>query len=51
MFKKKYDALIPEGWLLQQTVKNWKINAKDRIGLLLNSCADCIGAEKVLPYE
>jgi serine/threonine-protein kinase HipA len=31
--------------------KNWKLNIHDRMGLLLNSCSDCIGAAKVIPYE
>lgn len=38
-----FDGLIPEGWLLNIAVANWKINARDRFGLLLNLCNDCIG--------
>ena len=38
-----FDGLIPEGWLLGVVTKNWKINQKDRFGLLLASCRDCIG--------
>lgn len=30
-----FDGLIPEGWLLDLAEKNWKLNARDRIGLLL----------------
>ncbi|MEH6659274.1 HipA N-terminal domain-containing protein [Leeuwenhoekiella marinoflava] len=38
-----FDGLIPEGWLLDITHKNWKINPRDRMGLLLATCRDCIG--------
>jgi serine/threonine-protein kinase HipA len=39
-----FDGLIPEGWLLSIVVKNWKINERDRMGLLITVCKDCIGA-------
>ena len=42
-----FDGLIPEGWLLNIAEKNWKINYKDRMGLLLMCCKDCIGAVSV----
>lgn len=42
-----FDGLIPEGWLLNLAEKNWKINYKDRMGLLLTCCKDCIGAVSV----
>jgi serine/threonine-protein kinase HipA len=42
-----FDGLIPEGWLLDIAEKNWKINYKDRMGLLLSCCKDCIGAVSV----
>ena len=38
-----FDGLIPEGWLLYIAQKNWKINPRDRMGLLLTTCRDCIG--------
>lgn len=38
-----FDGLIPEGWLLDIVIRNWKINPKDRFGLLLVSCKDAIG--------
>lgn len=38
-----FDGLIPEGWLLNIAHKNWKINPRDRMGLLLTTCRDCIG--------
>lgn len=42
-----FDGLIPEGWLLDLAEKNWKINYKDRMGLLLVCCNDCIGAVSI----
>lgn len=38
-----FDGLIPEGWLLNVITHNWKIDPKDRFGLLLVACKDCIG--------
>jgi serine/threonine-protein kinase HipA len=46
-----FDGLIPEGWLLDIAEKNWKINYKDRMGLLLTCCKDCIGAVSVVKNE
>ncbi len=42
-----FDGLIPEGWLLDIVAKNWKLNPRDRMGLLLACCRDCIGAVSV----
>ena len=42
-----FDGLIPEGWLLDITVKNWKLDVRDRMGILLTSCSDCIGAVSI----
>lgn len=42
-----FDGLIPEGWLLDIAQKNWKLNPRDRMGLLLACCKDCIGAISV----
>lgn len=42
-----FDGLIPEGWLLMVVEKNWKLNPRDRMGLLLVCCKDCIGAVSV----
>ncbi len=42
-----FDGLIPEGWLLEIAEKNWKINPRDRMGLLLKCCRDCIGAVSI----
>ena len=38
-----FDGLIPEGWLLDVVVRNWKINPSDRFGILLVACKDSIG--------
>ncbi|TRX20536.1 hypothetical protein FNW25_13690 [Flavobacterium franklandianum] len=46
-----FDGLIPEGWLLDLAERNWKINYKDRMGLLLTCCTDCIGAVSVVNNE
>ena len=42
-----FDGLIAEGWLLQIAVENWKIDRRDRMGLLLAVCEDTIGAVEV----
>ncbi|MDA3953590.1 MAG: HipA N-terminal domain-containing protein [Bacteroidales bacterium] len=44
-----FDGLIPEGWLLDIAEKHWKIDERDRMGLLLTCCNDCIGAVSVKP--
>ena len=44
-----FDGLIPEGWLLDIAEKNWKIDVRDRMALLLACCKDCIGAAGVEP--
>ena len=38
-----FDGLIPEGWLLDVVSRNWKIDVRDRVGLLLVACRDAIG--------
>jgi len=43
-----FDGLIPEGWLLNLTQKNWKIPKNDRMALLLTICQECIGATHVI---
>ena len=42
-----FDGLIPEGWLLDIAQKNWKIDLRDRMTLLLACCKDCIGAVSI----
>jgi serine/threonine-protein kinase HipA len=46
-----FDGLIPEGWLLDIAEKNWKLRPRDRMGLLLACCKDCIGAVSVHPVN
>lgn len=46
-----FDGLIPEGWLLDIAEKNWKINNRDRMSLLLACCKDCIGAVSIQPIQ
>lgn len=46
-----FDGLVPEGWLLDIAEKNWKLSARDRMGLLLKTCRDCIGAVSIEPME
>lgn len=46
-----FDGLIPEGWLLNIAVTNWKINPRDRFGLLLSLCKDTIGCVSVISKE
>ena len=46
-----FDGLIPEGWLLEISVKNWKLDPRDRMGLLLAVCRDCIGVVSITPGD
>lgn len=46
-----FDGLIPEGWLLDIAERNWKIDTRDRMSLLMTCCKDCIGAVSVHPSE
>ncbi|MBC7565701.1 MAG: HipA N-terminal domain-containing protein [Pedobacter sp.] len=46
-----FEGLIPEGWLLDIATKNWKLNANDRMGLVLACCANCVGAVSVEPVD
>ncbi|MBO4739389.1 MAG: HipA N-terminal domain-containing protein [Bacteroidales bacterium] len=46
-----FDGLIPEGWLLDISAKNWKLDPKDRMGLLLTCCRDCIGAVSIETFS
>lgn len=42
-----FDGLIPEGWLLDIVSRSWKVDTRDRFGLLLVCCRDTIGAVSV----
>jgi serine/threonine-protein kinase HipA len=44
-----FDGIIPEGWILAIAEKNWKLNPRDRMGLLLACCRDTIGAVSIEP--
>lgn len=46
-----FDGLIPEGWLLDIAERTWKLDTRDRMGLLLACCRDCIGAASIRPIE
>lgn len=46
-----FDGLIPEGWLLDIAQKNWKLDPRDRMGLLLKTCRDCVGAVSIEEIE
>ena len=46
-----FDGLIPEGWLLEVAERNWKLDPRDRMGLLLACCKDCIGAVSIQKIE
>ena len=46
-----FDGLIPEGWLLDLGARNWKLDTRDRFGLLLAFCRDPIGAVGVEAHE
>ncbi len=46
-----FDGLIPEGWLLTIAEKSWKLDPRDRMGLLLACCKDCIGAVGIEPIN
>ena len=46
-----FDGLIPEGWLLEIAERNWKLNIRDRMSILLVTCHDCIGAVSVESME
>lgn len=43
-----FDGLIPEGWLLDVVKTHWGIPDKDRFGVLLVACRDCIGDVQIV---
>lgn len=43
-----FDGLIPEGWMLEITRKNWKISSNDRFGVLLVACKDTVSRIRIL---
>lgn len=42
-----FENLLPEGWLLEIATEKLKIAKDDAFGLLLATCADCVGAVEV----
>jgi len=44
-----FENLLPEGWLLELSTAKLKIPKDDAFGLLLATCADCVGAVEVIP--
>lgn len=44
-----FENLLPEGWLLELATAKLKIPKDDAFGLLLATCADCVGAVEVHP--
>jgi len=44
-----FENLLPEGWLLELATVKLKIPKDDAFGLLLATCADCVGAVEVRP--
>jgi serine/threonine-protein kinase HipA len=43
-----FENLLPEGWLLEISTAKLKIPKDDALGLLLATCADCIGAVEIV---
>ena len=44
-----FENLLPEGWLLELATAKLKIPKDDAFGLLLATCADCVGAVEIRP--
>lgn len=44
-----FENLLPEGWLLEISLASLKLTKDDAFGILLATCADCIGAVEILP--
>jgi HipA-like protein len=44
-----FENLLAEGWLLELSTVKLKIPKDDAFGLLLATCADCVGAVEILP--
>jgi serine/threonine-protein kinase HipA len=43
-----FENLLPEGWLLEIATTKLKIPKDDAFGLMLATCADCIGAVEIV---
>jgi len=44
-----FQNLLPEGWLLELAALKLKVSKDDAFGLLLATCADCVGDVEILP--
>jgi serine/threonine-protein kinase HipA len=44
-----FENLLPEGWLLELATGKLKISKDDAFGLLMATCADCVGAVEIFP--
>ncbi len=44
-----FEGLLPEGWLLEIATSKLKLSKDDALGILLATCADCVGAVEVQP--
>ncbi|HQU41499.1 MAG: hypothetical protein B7Z74_00605 [Deltaproteobacteria bacterium 21-66-5] len=43
-----FENLLPEGWLLELATKKLKVSKDDAFGLLMATCADCVGAVEIV---
>lgn len=43
-----FENLLPEGWLLELSTAKLRIPRDDAFGLLLATCADCVGDVEIL---
>ena len=46
-----FENLLPEGWLLELSTTKLRISKDDEFGLLLATCADCVGAVEIHPAD
>ncbi|MGQ0504104.1 MAG: HipA N-terminal domain-containing protein [Myxococcaceae bacterium] len=46
-----FENLLPEGWLLELSTAKLKISKDDAMGLLLATCADCVGAVEIIALD
>lgn len=44
-----FENLLPEGWLLEISTRALRVSRDDAFGLLLATCADCIGDVEMRP--
>ncbi len=44
-----FENLLSEGWLLELATHKLKISKDDAFGLLVATCADCIGDVEIVP--